>query len=378
MTKKHKILILLILLFIPFFCVSVGAEEKNSFLSVTGPCRLRFPKDHGPHPGYRTEWWYYTGNLKSDSDKFFGFQLTFFRSQLSPPGFEKSWPQPPSAWRTGQLYLGHAAVSDISEKKHRHAQRISRNALNMAGGDQTNTQTDLFIQNWRLRITPHRHHLTASAEDFSFNLTATPLKPPILHGESGYSRKGSTPERASCYYSFTRLKTEGTLTISGKPTSVRGISWMDHEFSTAPLEPGIVGWDWFSLQLSDQTEVMIYLLRKKDGTLSPASSGTYVDVDSNSRQLRIHDLNVKVLDTWKSTHSDAVYPSGWHINIALLSMELTVSPQFKDQEMLTSMTTGVTYWEGSVSVTGTKNGKSIRGQGYVELTGYDKPMDSPM
>ena len=153
---------------------------------------------------------------------------------------------------------------------------------------------------------------------------------------------------------------------------------MDHEFSTAPLEPGIVGWDWFSLQLSDQTEVMIYLLRKKDGTLSPASGGTYVDVDSNSSQLRIHDLNVKVLNTWKSKHSDAIYPSGWHIKSALLSMELSVSPQFKDQEMLTSMTTGVTYWEGSVSVTGTKNGKSIRGQGYVELTGYDKPMDSPM
>ena len=248
----------------------------------------------------------------------------------------------------------------------------------MAGADQTNTQTDLFIQNWRLRITPHRHHLTVSAEDFSFTLAATPLKPPILHGESGYSRKGSTPERASCYYSFTRLKTEGTLTIRGKPTSVSGISWMDHEFSTAPLESGIVGWDWFSLQLSDQTEVMIYLLRKKDGTLSPASSGTYVDVDNNSRHLRIHDLNVKVLGTWKSTHSDAVYPSGWHIKTALLSMELTVFPQFKDQEMLTSMTTGVTYWEGSVSVTGTKNRKSIRGQGYVELTGYAKPMDSPM
>ena len=378
MIRKYKILILFILLFIPLLCVSVGAEEKNSFLSVTGPCDFQFPKDHGPHPGYRTEWWYYTGNLKSDAGTSFGFQLTFFRRQLGPPGFEKSWPRPPSAWRTGQLYIGHAAVSDISEKKHLHAQRISRNVLNMAGADQTNTQTDLFIQNWRLRITPHRHHLTASAEDFSFNLTATPLKPPVLHGESGYSRKGSTPERASCYYSFTRLRTEGTLTISGKPTSVTGISWMDHEFSTAPLEPGIVGWDWFSLQLSDQTEVMIYLLRKKDGTLSPASSGTYVDADNNSRQLRIHDLNVTVLDTWKSTHSNAVYPSGWHIETASLSMKLTVSPQFKDQEMLTSMTTGVTYWEGSVSVTGTKNQKSIRGQGYVELTGYDKPMDSPM
>ena len=378
MLKIHKNSILLILLFIPFFCVSVDAEEKSPFYSVTGPCDLRFPKDHGPHPGYRTEWWYYTGNLKSDSDKSFGFQLTFFRRQLGPPGFEKSWPRPPSAWRTGQIYLGHAAVSDISEKKHLHAERISRNALNMAGVDQTNTRIDLFIQNWRLRIDPHRHYVSASAEDFSFNLTATPLKPPILHGESGYSRKGSTPERASCYYSFTRLKTEGTLTIRGKPASVRGISWMDHEFSTAPLEPGIVGWDWFSLQLSDQTEVMIYLLRKKDGTLSPASSGTYVDIDSNSRQLRINDQTVKVLDTWKSTHSDTIYPSGWHIKTTLLSMELTVSPRFKDQEMPASSTTGVTYWEGSVSVAGTKNGKSIRGHGYVELTGYDKPMSSPM
>ena len=377
-TILEKNLILLILLFIPLFCIPAGAEEKNSYHSVTGPCGFRFPKDHGPHPGYRTEWWYYTGNLKGDSDRSFGFQLTFFRRQLDPPGFEKFWPRPPSAWRTGQIYLGHAAVSDISGKKHLYAQRMARNALNMAGVNRTDTGIELFIENWRMRITPQDHHLTASAEDFSFNLTATPLKPPILHGDSGYSRKGSARNRASCYYSITRLKTVGTLTINGTPTAVTGISWMDHEFSSTSLEPGIVGWDWFSLQLSDKTEVMIYLLRKKDGALSPASSGTYVDFRNDSKLLRINDLNIKVLNTWKSTLSDAVYPSGWQISIPPLSMALTVSPRFKDQEMRTSMTTGITYWEGSVSVTGTKNRKSIKGQGYVELTGYDKPMDSPM
>ena len=183
----------MILLLIPLIDAPAGAEEQSSFYSVTGPCDLRFPKDHGPHPGYRTEWWYYTGNLKSKSDQSFGFQFTVFRSQFSPPGIEKSWPRPRSAWRTHHIYLGHAAISDISDKRHLHSERIYRNALNMAGARHENTQTLVFLQNWRLRITPDHHRLRVSTDDFGYKLDLTPLKPPIPHGVSGYSRKGRTP-----------------------------------------------------------------------------------------------------------------------------------------------------------------------------------------
>lgn len=368
----------MILLLIQLIGVSIGAEEKSPFYSVTGPCDLQFPKDHGPHPGYRTEWWYYTGNLRNGSDRSFGFQFTIFRSRFSPPGMEKSWPTPPSAWRTHHVYLGHAAISDISAKRHLHSERIYRNALNMADARQENFHTLVFLQNWRLRITPDHHRLRVAADDFSYELNLTPLKPPIPHGVSGYSRKGSAPERASCYYSFTRLETRGTLTIRGISTSVQGLAWMDHEFSTAPLESGIVGWDWLSLQLSDQTEVMIYLLRKKDGTLSPVSSGTYVDENGRSRHLNRIDLDVKVQNTWKSPHTGAVYPAGWRLSIAPCLLDLSVVPKLNDQEMKTSATSGVTYWEGSVSAKGTKDTLSVTGFGYVELTGYEKPMDAPM
>jgi predicted secreted hydrolase len=206
----------------------------------------------------------------------------------------------------------------------------------------------------------------------------TPIKSPVLHGDAGYSRKGSAPERASCYYSFTRLRTKGTLSKAGETESVEGLSWMDREFSSATLEPGLIGWDWFSLQLSDNTEMMIYLLRKNDGELSPASSGTFVDATGQARPLSKDDFNVEVLQTWKSPISQAVYPAKWQVQIFPLSIDLMIIPNLADQEMRTLKSTGVTYWEGSISLTGTKKGRPLAGQGYAELTGYAKPFDAPM
>jgi len=376
--QRRRLRCVRILLSAALFCASVGAAGEDTFDSVTGPCHLQFPRDHGPHPGYRTEWWYYTGNVSSRSGGSFGFQFTIFRSRFTPPGIERSWPKPPSAWRTSQVYVGHAAVSDISGKRHFLGEQIFRDALDMAGARQENGKTLVHLRNWRLQISPDHHHLTASTDDFSYTLDLTPVKPPIPHGVSGYSRKGSTPERASCYYSFTRLETRGTLTVRGRPTTVQGIAWMDHEFSTAPLEPGIVGWDWFSLQLSDQTEIMVYILRNKDGTLNPASSGTYVDENGRSQSLGRHDVTVAVQDTWKSPHTDTMYPAGWRLSIAPLLVDLTMVPRLNDQEMKTSSTTGMIYWEGSVSAKGTKDGQPVAGFGYVELTGYEKPMEAPM
>lgn len=356
----------------------VFAGDEAGYLAVTGPCNLTFPKDHGPHPGYRTEWWYYTGNLQTESGIRFGYQLTFFRSQISPSDSKKNWPRPTSAWRAQQIYLGHAAVSDISGKRHLQAEQVARGALGLAGTSETAGDTTIFIKNWRAQIGSDVHILKAVTDEFSYELTLKPAKQPVPHGQAGYSRKGSTPQRASCYYSVTRLISDGTLTVGGKTMKVGGLTWMDHEFSTAPLEPGLVGWDWFSLQLSDRTEIMLYQFRNEKGGLSPNSSGTFIDPFGNSRHLTEDDFKIDVLDQWKSPHSKALYPTRWQLTIFPLSIQLSVDADLSDQEMQTSASTGMTYWEGSVSVSGSAANRPVKGMGYVELTGYAQPFGAPM
>jgi predicted secreted hydrolase len=373
---KHKFFFFLI-----FFLVisrPALAEEPSGFLSITGPCNLEFPKDHGAHPGYRTEWWYYTGNLLSEDGDPFGFQLTFFRRQISPPGAEKTWPDPPSAWRTQQIYMAHAAVSDVAGNRHLQAESLSRGALTMAGVQQRPSETVVYLKSWSARIGHETQLLEVDTDDFAYKLTLTPVKPPILHGQAGYSLKGSSPERASCYYSYTRFEINGRLTIRGKTLSVKGQGWMDHEFSSAALEPGIKGWDWFSLQLSDQTEIMLFFLRTADGGIGSASGGTFIDPEGRARAIGKDEITVTPLDVWKSPHSKAVYPSRWRLQILPYSLNLTIFPNLADQEMSTFDSTGITYWEGSVSIRGTKNENPIEGQGYVELTGYAEDFDVPM
>ena len=354
------------------------AADQPDFLSVTGPCNLVFPKDHGSHPGYRTEWWYYTGNLEAETGNRYGFQLTFFRSQINGAADEKRRPHPSSAWRVRQIYFGHAAITDIFKKRHLQSELMARGTLGMAGVSQEAMDTMVFIKNWSAKIGADRHLLKTITDDFSYELTLQPVKPPVLHGAAGYSRKGSTPERASCYYSFPRLKTEGALTIGAKTIAVQGLSWMDHEFSTAPLEPGIIGWDWFSLQLSDQTEIMLYLMRNAQGRFSQASSGTYIDVSGKPRHLTINDFKVDVLNTWKSPRSRAVYPVHWRLSVLPLAIQLTAKANISDQEMQTQATTGVTYWEGSISINGSVEKRPVKGVGYAELTGYAQSFNAPM
>jgi predicted secreted hydrolase len=356
--------------------IALAGDSPAGFLQVTGPCKLEFPRDHSPHLGFRTEWWYYTGNLKSETGRHFGYQLTFFRYQLTPFGGAVDWPDPPSAWRTRQLYMAHAALSDISAKRHLQAERVGRDALGIAGWLQYGQDVTLYHRGWSVVIFPNRHTLAAQGDDFAFSFELKPSKPPVRHGINGYSRKGSTPERASCYYSYSRLETTGTITVGGKTVPVKGVSWMDHEFSTAPLESGTVGWDWFSIQLADQSEFMIYLLRQEDGGLNPASSGSYIDSQGDMRHLDRSYFEVKALDSWKSKSSGAVYPARWQIKIPLLGIDLSVNSNLPDQEMRTADSTGVTYWEGSVSAKGTKGGSPIDGQGYVELTGYAGPFSA--
>lgn len=356
----------------------VIAEDQEGFLMVTGPCNLTFPKDHGSHPGYRTEWWYYTGNLISDSGDRYGYQLTFFRSQISPPGAIKSWPQPSSAWRTQHIIVGHAAISNISDKRHLQAELISREALEMAGVTQNSAETTVFIQNWSAKIGVDNHILSADGTDFSINLTLKPAKRPVLHGQAGYHRKGRAKERATCYYSLTRLISNGTLKIDGKPIAVEGLSWMDHEYGTAFLNTDTVGWDWFSLQLSNETEVILYIGREKSGDVNPASGGIFVDRLGIPQYFTRDDFSIRVLEQWKSPNSGGNYPVAWDINILPFGIDLTIIANLYNQEMLTVATTGIIYWEGSVSASGTFAEQPVKAEGYAELTGYAKAFQAPM
>lgn len=351
------------------------AGDPGHYLAVTGKCDLQFPRDHGQHPGYRSEWWYYTGNLKSETGERFGFQLTFFRSQISPPGEEDSWPKPASAWRTQQLYLAHAAVTDIDGKQYYHAESMSRGVDGIAGVRQEGDQTTVFLRSWSAKITLDSMKLSAVDEKFSISLDLRPEKAVVLHGHEGYSKKGSGPGRASCYYSLTRLATAGEISIGDRRYTVSGLSWMDHEFSTEPLEPGLVGWDWFSLQLDDGTEIMVFLLRRREGGTDPVSSGTFVDRAGKTVHLSSPEFSVETLDYWDSPNTGGRYPSRWKLTVPSLNLDLSIIPNLANQEMLTPQTTRVSYWEGSVSVSGRRGGNPVSGAGYVELTGYAKPFD---
>ncbi len=352
------------------------ATDTDSYLAVTGPCNFSFPGEHGSHPGYKTEWWYYTGNVKGESGVRFGFQLTFFRRQISPPGARKKWPHPSSPWRTNQIYIVHSALSDLKNGHFYYTEDMGRDALGISGTIQRGGKTKVFVKSWYSLIDKSSHKLHVSTEAFSFDLLLRALKQPVAHGIGGYSLKGAGNGHASCYYSLTRLSVTGIISLKTKAFRVTGTAWMDHEYGSSPLEKGIVGWDWFSLQLSDGTELMLYLLRRNNGGYSVASSGTFVDAKGKALHLQKGDFSVRVTKTWPSPHTGAKYPAGWHVIVPSCGIDLFVEPNLSDQEMLSPETTRINYWEGSVSASGVKRKAPISAVGYVELTGYDRPLHS--
>jgi predicted secreted hydrolase len=352
---------------------TAGNASEDRYLRVDGPCDFVFPRDHGDHPGYRVEWWYYTGNLTTDRGARYGFQLTFFRTQINPSHQEEVPPAVRSAWRTKQLYFAHTALSSIDDSQFDFDEKMARGAVGLAGVERSENSARVFLGPWSVLMEPGKHRLKAITERFGLDLVLIPTKPPVPHGIRGYSLKGSKPESASCYYSFTRLKAAGSVNMGGKSVLVNGTAWMDHEFSSAPLEENLTGWDWFSIQLEDRTELMIYLLRRKDNDYSGASSGTFITRSGKSLHLNKEDFQADVVDHWKSERSGAIYPLRWRIRVFPIKLDLTVVPNMADQELITERTTRVSYWEGSVSVNGHYVDRSIDGDGYVEMTGYAKP-----
>lgn len=345
------------------------ANNTAGFARATAPQTLAFPSDHGPHYDYQTEWWYYTGNLTDEAGQRYGFQLTFFRRGLTPgaPAARAS------AFATNQIYFAHFAISDVTNQQHRGVERFSRGAAGLAGGRATETGFSVWLEDWRVdSLTPDglTHRLRAREGDMALDLTVRATKPAVLHGEGGLSPKSAEPGNASYYVSYTRMAATGTLTLNGRAVQVTGSAWFDQEWSTSALGAGAVGWDWFALQLSDGSELKYFQIRREDGSLETASSGTLIHPDGSWERLTLAEVQLQPRDTWVSPRTGAAYPVAWTLRIPRLQLTLEVRAQFPAQEMPLAFH----YWEGAVAVTGDRNGQPLTGLGYLEMTGYSGSM----
>ncbi|MGQ9920886.1 MAG: lipocalin-like domain-containing protein [Desulfobacca sp.] len=352
----------ILILILGLSLVSPVLAQQEFRLALPG-WQYVFPRDHAAHPDFKTEWWYYTGHLTGEQGEPFSFQLTFFRVGVRRPD-----PKARSAWSLHTLYFAHLALTDIQGRRFVYHEKVGRGALGMSGAAVDRYQ--VWIDHWQAELQGEMHQLRAATVDLSLELHLTPTKPPVSHGHDGVSQKAAGEGFASHYYSLTRLATQGTLHYRGHTYQVRGQSWMDHEFSSSQLAPYQTGWDWFSLQLDDGHDLMLYVLRHQDGSPDPFSSGTLVDPQGQGRHLQLADFAIQSLATWQSPKSGAVYPAAWKISLPGHGYELEIRPTLPDQELITSQSTQITYWEGSVRISGTKNGRPVAGQGYVELTGY--------
>jgi predicted secreted hydrolase len=340
--------------------MSPGATE--GFLRADAPIEIELPRDHGPHPGFQTEWWYVVDNLEANERRF-GYQITFFRSALRPPRESAGG----SSWSTDDVFMAHFALTDIDRHEFRSFERFSRGALGLAGVHVE--PFAVWLEDWRLdadHSSTFPLRLRAAQDGVEIDLRLTTAKPVVLQGERGFSQKGAQPGNASYYYSLTRLPTRGTIRLDQREFEVEGDSWMDREWSTSALEPGQVGWDWFALQLSDGRDLMVYRMRLEGERTDPHSSGVIVEPDGSYRGLDATDFEIEVTDRWRSRQTGADYPARWRVVSRAAGVDLVVEPQLASQEH----TGSVIYWEGAVRVEGTSRDLPVTGRGYVELTGY--------
>jgi len=335
------------------------ASPDAGFTRALAPRPFLFPADHGPHPDFRTEWWYYTGNVSTATGRRFGFQLTFFRIALAPDSIVRA-----SAWATRQLYVAHFAVSDVAGRRFHAFSRSSREALGLAGASASPFR--VWLDDWSAEGDGSSARLRASDGDVAIDLEVSAAKPAVPQGDRGLSRKGAEPGNASFYYSFTRMPTRGVVRVGRETLEVTGQAWMDREWSTSALGSDVEGWDWFALQLDDGRELMFYLLRRRDGAIDPFSAGTLVAADGATRPLEPGDVRIETLAHWTSPRSHVRYPARWRLSVPSADLRLEIEPRLADQELIV----GTRYWEGAVAVSGSAAARPVAGQGYVELVGY--------
>jgi predicted secreted hydrolase len=364
--RSNKIAHLRILVMV-FFLLLGGADSLSGsdWKQAVGPWKWSFPRDHGSHPEFRTEWWYFTGNLSDTLARRFGYQLTFFRQ-----GVVFKAKDPTNLWSVRDLFPGHFALTDVSGGRFAYAERLSRGGPGLAGA--ARNQMDVWLLNWSARMKDNTIRIEAKDRAMEISLELTPRKPMVFHGQNGLSKKGPKEGQASYYFSYTDLATTGWIKTPTLPSPllVKGRSWLDHEFGSNPLASNQVGWDWFSLHLSNGQDLMIYFLRCSDGSVEPSSSGTLVSSDGRATNLALSEMSVEVLDHWKSPKTGGKYPKRWKIEIPVAGIELALNPLLADQELVTEGSTGVVYWEGAVDGKGRSRGQEVRCEGYVEMTGY--------
>ncbi len=343
---------------------TLGGADTAGYARATEKRAFDFPGDHGPHPGFRTEWWYVTGNLSDEDGRAFGFQFTIFRSALAPRG-----PDSRSGWATNQAYMGHFTVTDVAGERFFAFERFARGAVGLAGA--TAAPLRVWLEGWSLegsgpQAFPLR--IRASDDDVALRLELERGKPVVLQGDDGLSQKGPEPGNASYYYAHTRMPAAGELVLGSDTLRVTGSAWLDREWSTSALGEGQVGWDWFALQLDDGWDLMIYRLRRADGSADPLSDGVLIDPSGARVPLRWGvDVTMASTGTWTSPVDGAEYPSGWRIRVPARGWDLSVEPLVAAQELDVAFR----YWEGAVGVAGAgEAGAPVRGRGYVELTGY--------
>jgi predicted secreted hydrolase len=338
-----------------------------------------FPRDHASHPNNKIEWWYYTGNVKTADGRRFGFQVTFFRVGIDYK------PANPSQWAVRDLYMTHLAVSDPQGQRYRYAEKLSRAGPGLAGA--RSDRYYVWNDDWAAGIrdqgpgardqgsATRTHFVHALSAQAGVDLTLDEGKPPAINGVNGISQKGAREGNASHYYSLTRMPTSGSIYIDGEKFDVTGETWMDHETGTSFLEPEQQGWDWFSIQLSDNRELMLYRLRRADGTRDPRSSGTLVDANGKTTHLSNDDFTLTPGSKTFKSPNGAVYPIEWTVTVPAQHLELKITTPLADQELSLEKSTGVAYWEGMIDVaghqaTGPSGRREIHGVGYLEMTGY--------
>jgi predicted secreted hydrolase len=342
-------------------------SDTTGYRRATEVRPFTFPADHGPHPGYKTEWWYFTGNLSGPDAEPYGYELTIFRLGLTPPDAVPD--STPSDWRTNQLYMGHFAVTDGASETFHAFERFQRGGAGLAGAQAEPFR--VWLDDWSMTgtdTTAFPVRLRAQEGGVGIDLTLRPSKPRVLQGNQGLSQKGPGAGNASYYYSYTRLATEGQVVLKGDTLAVTGQSWWDREWSTSALGPNQEGWDWFSLQLDDGRDLMYYQLRETDGTPSTFSEGVIVGPDGSTQRLARSDVSIEVLDTWTSPDGTHTYPVEWTLRVPDEEIDLRIASIIPNQELEVS----VRYWEGAVRVEG-----SASGRGYVEMTGYGESAASP-
>ena len=340
------------------------AQDDPGFAKADEPRPLGFPADHGSHPQFRTEWWYFTGNLESTDGSLYGFELTFFRVGMRP--VEVASPRS-SAWAKNQIWMAHLAVTDAARQRFVARERIAREALDMAGAERGPTR--VWVKGWSASRADdsERWQLSARDENIGLQLSLATDDAPVLNGEAGLDRKGPEPGNASYYYSLPRLATTGVLELDGREIGVQGSAWMDREWSTSALGDDVVGWDWFGLRLSDGGSLMFYRLRRRDGSADAFSGGMLVDGAGHGRRLGRDDVELTPIDYWSSPRRGTRYPIAWRLEVPSAQLALEVRPYVPDQELDLS----VRYWEGAVRGGGTgPGGSQVSADGYLELAGY--------